>query len=258
MCMVHNRIYTILIGLTFFLTTCFSQTTAFQKIDGELTNSFKAMVSASPPLRDDSLGTTFKTQLLSYLINPVTFNNVFDSLSKYLTITTSPDKKVIFYSWDDMSGGTWHHIHCVAQFQSDQGRIMIQQINSGKEAETGDYTDSRIYEVFELGTDKEKLYLTLAWGTHGSGYEHRIVQIFRIQENVFQKCGSCFTDTRDLVIEYPRGEKADLVFDPMKNQIRYKEFRFDEETGLAQPTGEIITFELRNGETIFEKINNSH
>jgi hypothetical protein len=205
------------------------------------------MLLAESQLRYDSLSPAFKNQLLKYLTNPITFKNEFDSLSKYLTIRVSPDKKIIFYSWDDLTGGTWHNINCVAQFETDNGKTIVQQVNSGKEAELGEYTDSRIFEIFEINTNIDKLYLTIGWGTHGSGHHHQIVQLFRISGDTLLKCHSCFTDNKDLVIEFPRNENANLTFDPVKNILHFNEFKFEDKTGFYKSTGKIISLEFING-----------
>ncbi|MET6989183.1 hypothetical protein [Sediminicola arcticus] len=244
--MTQKTFFIIIFGLIFCLSSN-GQKSEFQEIDSQLTNNFKKMLSAESELRFDRLSPGFTKQILNFLANPVTFRNEFDSLSKYLTIKTSPDNKIKFYSWDDLTGGTWHNINCVAQFETDNGKIIVQQINSGKEAELGRYTDSEIYEVFELNTEIEKLYLTIAWGTHGSGQQHQIVQIFRINGDTLLKCNSCFADNKDLVIEYPRSEKANLTFDPVKNILHFNEFKFDEEKGRYKATGKTISLEFING-----------
>jgi len=88
------------------------------------------MVAADYDLRYDSLAPAFKKQLSEQLTNPLTFDNSLDSLSKYLTIKTSTDKRIKFYSWDDIGGGTWHNTNCIAQFKTDNGEIIVQQLNT--------------------------------------------------------------------------------------------------------------------------------
>ncbi len=244
--MRHKTVLLIIFGLLFCLCS-YGQKAELKEIDSLLTNNFRKMISAEPQLRYDSLSPAFKSQLLKYLANPITFRNEFDLLSKFITIKTSPDKKIKFYSWDDLTGGTWHNTSCVAQFEADNGKIVAQQINSGKEAELGEYVDSKIYEVFELNIELEKFFLTFAWGTHGSGHQHQIVQMFKIRGDTLVKCNSCFTDNKDLVIEYPRSDKANLIFDPIKNILYFNEFISDEEIGFNRPTGKTISLEFING-----------
>lgn len=242
----------ILVNIASFLfcINSYGQNLEFSKIDSQLTKDFREMLSAEYEIRSDSLGPAFKSHLLNYLTNPVTFNNEFDSLSKLITIRTSPDKKIKFYSWDDLTGGTWHHITCVAQFETETGKIVVQQINSENEDFTGDFTDSKILEIHEINSDINKLYLTIAWGTYGSGSQHQIVQIFRINGDTLQKCNSCFTDNNDQVILYPRSEKATLKFDSVNITLSYKEFELDEVTGFYKATRKMITLEFIDGRFI--------
>jgi hypothetical protein len=159
--MKQNTILTIIFSFLYFLCTN-EQITEFREIDSLLTNNYRKLLSAEPELRYATLSSVFKNQSLKYLANPITFMNEFDMLSKYLTILTSPDKKIKFTSWDDLTGVTWHAINCIAQFETDNEKRMAQQINSGNEMESGGYTDSRIFKVFELNKDSKKLYLTIA------------------------------------------------------------------------------------------------
>lgn len=243
--MKPNCTYASFFALLFCLTA-FSQTEELRSIDDALTNSFKRMVSADPQVRYDSLAPAFKELLFRQLANPITYHNSLDSLSKFLAIKTSADKQVIFYCWDDMHGGTWHNINCLAQFKAENGKIIVQQLNTDN-AEEVDYTDSGIYEVHEIFINRTKYYLTFASGTHGSGHQHKIVQIFSIASDKLVKCKSCFADNKDLIIEYPRIEKANLTFNSETNEISYLEFKFDDEIGFYRPTGQVITLKLING-----------
>lgn len=233
-----NRIYTTLLSLLFCLTS-FGQTTELQKIDKTLTYSFKKMTYTLAP--------AFKKQLISQLTKPITFDNTLDSLSKYLTIRTSADKKIKFYSWDEMGGGTWHYITCLAQFKSNNGKIIVQQLNTESKGESADFTDSEIYKVYDIFINGKKFYLTLAGGTYGSGHQHEIVQVFSIIADRLVKCTSCFADNRDLIIEYPRSKKANLVFNPKTNEITYSGFKHNVDEGFYEVTGQTITLKLING-----------
>ena len=243
--MRNNRTYITIIGLLFWLTS-FSQTEELCKIENALTNSFQTMVSADPQLRYDSLAPEFLKLLSGQLKNPITFNNTLDSLSKYLTIKTSADKQVKFYSWDDRNGGTRHNINCLAQFKLENGNIIVQQLNTDN-VDSVDFTDSGIYDVYEIFINGTKYYLTFASGTHGSGHQHKIVQVFSISSDKLVKCKSCFANNNDLIIEYPRSEKANLTFNVKTNEISYSEFKLDDDIGFYRPTGQVITLNLING-----------
>jgi hypothetical protein len=244
--MTPNKIYITLIGLLFWKTS-FSQTEELRKIDNSLSSTFQKMVTADPQLRYDSLAPAFKKQLTGQLENPITFKNSLDSLSKYLTIKTSTDGKIKFYSWDELGGGTWHNINCLAQFKSDNGKIIVQQLNSENEGETGEFTDSKIYEVNVIKIGKTTYYMTFGWGTHGSGNQHNIIQVFKITGDTLTKFKSFFSDNKDFVVEYPRGSKLNLIFNPETNEISYNEFKQGNDSGFYKSTGQIITLRLTDG-----------
>jgi hypothetical protein len=161
--MILKRIHITLSALAIFVTS-WGQNASLRKIDNELTSAFKKLISADYDSRlNDGLPDSFKKQLVKQLANPLTFNNSLDSLSKYLTIRTSADKKLKFYSWDDLTGGSWHNINCFAQFKSADGKTLVEQLNSENKGDTGEFTDSNVYEVNELVQGKKKYYLTFGW-----------------------------------------------------------------------------------------------
>jgi hypothetical protein len=240
--MIINRICITLIGFLLSLTAT-SQINALSSIDNKLTRAFIAMDSADVELSSDKLVLAFKAQLETQLVNPITFDNSFDSLSTYMTIITSADKQIKFYSWDERTGGTWHSINCLAQFKSGAGKIIVQQLNTqleDQQEESIDYTDSWIYEVHELIINDKKFYLTCGAGTHGSGFQHKIIQIFSVAADKLIKCKTCFSDTTDLVLEYPRAWKLNLGFDPMTNEITYSEFKSNRKVVLRLINGVFI------------------
>src|SRR5690349_3050598 len=88
--------------------------------------------------------------MLNKLSNSSIFYHTLDSLSRYITIKTSPNGKVRFYSWDDLTGGSWHSINCVAQFVSTVGQVMVQRLSDGYEGLEGKFTDSKVYDINEI------------------------------------------------------------------------------------------------------------
>ena len=226
------------------------QRTEWQRIDDELTAAFINLLDADYDTRADSLAPLFKKQLLAHLANPVTFNNSLDNLAKYVVIQSSADKKLKFYSWDDLTGGTWHHITTVAQFLTDEGKIVAQPLNPEDEMETGEFTDCLIYEVHDLAADGTRYYLTFGRGTHGSGNQHSVIRIFRISGGQLMECADCFAPDLERAIEYPRTGNLNLAFNPETNEITYNEYQWDDETGRNKLTGQIVTLKLTNGKFI--------
>jgi hypothetical protein len=245
--MIYKRIYITLIGLIISFS-CFNQNAALRKIDNELTDAFKKLISADYDSHlNDSLRASFKKRLIKQLADPLTFNNSLDSLAKYVTIRTSADKLLKFYSWDDRSGGTWHALNCIAQLKLSNEKILVKQLNSGDEPATGEFTDSNVYAINEIADGKTKYYLTFGWGTHGSGNQHEIIRVFTISANKLTECNSCFPGKKSLVIEYSRTAESKLTFNTKTNEISYNEFVSDDDSGFYTPTGKIIKLKWRDG-----------
>ncbi|MEI8204659.1 MAG: hypothetical protein WCH34_16695 [Bacteroidota bacterium] len=214
--------------------------TEIEKIDNELSVAFDKLNTNT-----DSIAKLFTKQLKKALLKEITFNNALTELSKRIKIITSSDNKIMFYSWDDKTGGTWHSINSLAQYKSENGQVHVKQLNSKNEGNTGEFTDCSIYQVNKLSFDGKVFYLTMGWGTHGCGNQHDIVQVFRIVKSKLVKYKSFFPNNKDLAIEYPRQDKLNLKFDSKTNEISYNEFKGKDQ--LYEPTGKTIILTLING-----------
>jgi hypothetical protein len=233
------------------LGTALGQRAELQRIDERLAATFQKLLEADGDTRFEIIAPLFKKQLVSDLAHPVTFHGDLVELSKYVVIEASPDGRVKFYSWDDFTGGTWHHISAVAQFLTDEGKIAVWPLNPENEIETGEFTDCLIYEVHEILFGQANKYLTFGRGTHGSGNQHSIMRIFEIAGDRLVQCDGCFAADVDHAIEYPRVENLNLAFNTETNEITHDEFQWDGETGRNRRTGVTVTLRLINGR--FEK-----
>lgn len=223
---------------------------SIEKIDRDLSRLYEQLQKADGEERDEKLAPLFKKNMLEHLKNPVTFQGTFKQLPQHVIIKTSPDKKVKFYGWDDLTGGTWHGIVAIAQFITDNGKIVIQELTSPADiivSESADFTDSGIYKVYEINSKGTKYYLTFASGTHGSGNQHNIIQIFSICGNRLVKCTDCFKSEQDFIMEYPRGAELNLVFDTVKNEISRAGFEWNNKEDFSAPTGKTIRLKWIDG-----------
>lgn len=244
--------YFIAIAVCFAGNTLAAQSSKLSEVDKELVRCYRTFADADGEARANNLAEWFKTRLVTELQNPVTFYGNLSGLSNHISIRISPDKKIKFYSWDNLDGGTWHTINCLAQFVSADGKIVVQQLNSGNEGETSEFTDSGVYEVNELQTDSLKLYVAFASGTHGSGHSHKIIRVFTLGKNQLEECTKCYKDGKYLVIEYPRGDRVELKFDTATSTITYPEYVLGVEMdGFYAATGKVVT--LKFTDNIFKR-----
>lgn len=233
--------------LVFFLSLRSYSQNHSSYIDSILFNLYHSLQIAPAQIRYDSVAPKFRQTVVQYLSSPLTFNHKLDSLETVITIRQSPDKKIKFYSWDEMTGGTLHEINVFAQFKSNGSKISYQQIDTDKETETGGFTDSEIYSIHEIIEQGKVFYVTFGWGTHGGGNQHSIVQVFTLVNNQLIKCKAFHNNQTALVIEYPRVERPELIFDEQNKSISFNEFEYSEENQYAQRTGKRILLHFKNG-----------
>lgn len=217
---------------------------SIRTLDAELTAAFKNMAEAEYRLRYDSLAPAFLRKLGEVLQDPATFHASWDSLSKYVGVRTSEDGKLRFYCWNDLTGGTWHNINCVAQFEGESGDMRVHEFLAGDSGETDGFADCIIYGLHTVKIEDEVCYLVFGTGTHGGGHSFNIVRTFKIRGDSLVLCGSVFPEGGSIIIQYPRMEKSGLAFDPRTNEISYNEFTMDEESGFYMPTGRRIYLKL--------------
>lgn len=227
-----------------------SQTPALQKIDRELSGIYKRLMVAPSANGADSLARLFKKQLLKHLQHRLTFQNDLDSLSGYISIRISADKRIRFYSWDEYTGGSWHTITSVAQYLSPKGKPLVQLLSSGQEGMTGSFTDGEIYAVYNLQVNGKTYYLSFAWGTHGGGRQYQLIRLFSFEKRKLKSYSDVFPAKTDPVIIYPGTEKANLHYNPGTQEISFDEFIEDEAEGLYQRTGKRIVLKLMNGKFV--------
>lgn len=232
--------------------SCYVSYSQQNEYEAKLTSAYEQMMNADYSTRYDSLAPSFKNTLKKVLLQSEAIGNPFDSISTKLKIVQSIDGKLRTFSWDEMTGGSWHDMEAIAQYVTPNKQVRVKQLDTDKEMELGGYTDAIIYKIHDIEINDITHYLTFGYGTHGSGNHHEIVQIFRIEENDLVKYNSCFAGMEELVIEASRGDKIDLLYDSTKHKISYNKFIANEETGRFYPTGEKFIWKLINGEFIKE------
>lgn len=203
-------------------------------IDQTLSESYRRLQNAEFKER---FAPAFKNKFIEYLSSPAMFNNNLDSLETLIMIRQSPDRRIRFYSWDELTGGTWHEINSFVQYKGAGNKIMYTQLDTDKEAESGGFTDCEIYSVDEIKDGKQVYYLAFGWGSHGGGNQHQVIYLFKIEGNKLVKCKAFNQGETELILQYPRSGKLDLQFDKEKRSISFDEFKIREGELFAEKTG---------------------
>ncbi len=230
------RSISLFIGLV-FCQVSFAQQAVFESEDLRLTKRFEEMISSEAFLRYDSLAPAFKKYLTEVLNSEPAFKFPFDSLRTKLNLVETEDGKVRIFSWDEKSGGTYHDMAAVVQYESADGDIEVQELDSG---DVESFDEVVIHEDYQLSVDGEMCYLTIGWGTYGGGHQHISAQIYRIHN-------SSFIRTANLLVEAPRREKINLIYDKEKREIKHNEFVRNMDIGFYEPTGNTVTWKVSNG-----------
>lgn len=242
----------ILIVFFLILGVCsHSQTTSIAELENGVVTSFKNYRNADYDDRYDTLRSKLKTQVETFLNIPISFSAPLDSLSQYINIITSKDKNVRVYSWDELTGGTWHDMAVIVQFKTSSNTIKTVWIDSDIEENPSGITSDIHYKVYDLILNNQPYYMTFGWGTYGSGHHHNSILIFSIENDVLKICSNCI-DNQYQYIKAPRAQKIDLKYDPLTKVISYNEFILDNEIGFFEPTGKRIQLKVNSGK--FEKI----
>ena len=224
----------------------FSQTVDLQKAEYELILEFQNYWNSDYEIRFDSLRPKLKIQIENILSNSNSFEYPFDSLSKYVTIIQSNDNKVRIFSWDELTGGTWHDMAVIVQFKTSNQEIKTQWIDSDISEEATGKTDAIQYEIYDVEINKQSHYLCFGWGTYGSGHHHNSILIFSIENDSLKVCSNCIEKDYS-VIQAPRSKKINLKYDKTEKVISFNEFKYDDEIGFYMPTGKRVKLKLKNG-----------
>ncbi len=138
-----------------------------------------------------------------------------------------------------------HFFSVIAQYKRADGTVGIEELGN----ELPSQNDFSIYEIYEIEAKNKKYYLTFGWGTHGGGHQFNIVQVFKIEQDLLTKDNSILPNKLDLIITYLRSEKSELAYDFAKNEISYREFVEDQDSGFMKVTGKKIMINLSDKNT---------
>lgn len=250
--------YTI-IGISFLITGCHAQNNtsnaiAFKKIDLELHQIYQEYYKNRKDYghEKDSLLPIFEKKLQTTLSKKEFFGMSFDSLtkSKQVTALTSNDKKLYIYSWDRFNMGTWKQYNSIYQYKNDNQ--LYTGFLSEKDVTKGNYinfSDGFHFKIYDIDTN---FYLVKGFGTHGHGHEFFTMRLLSFKNGKLQDCKHCFNGEDRLVLYKPKGRKDTIDYTPETKEIRYLEYKENDDTGFMKPTGKMITLSYKEGKFIIK------
>lgn len=192
-------------------------------------------------------------RLVSDLADTTSFYNPFKKLSEYISIETSSDSLVKTYSWDRISGGSWHDNASYIQFKTKSGKIKYKRLDSGIERETGEPTDVIIYDIHNIRIKDESYYLLLGWGTHGGGLHHGLARVYKIKDEEIVLCDSFFDGEKYIPVYTNRVFKIDLKYNSEAKTLSHNHFEYDESVGYYKPKEDKKIWLLENDKFVLQK-----
>jgi hypothetical protein len=201
--------------------SCFGQKTTMAAREKKLVKLYKALQDSryeEPYEHSESLRKEFSETLEKTLLLKESIDHPFDSLSEYISISRSEDKKLRIFSWDDLSGGTWHVCTSRAQYIYG-GMPKLTRLDTGREMELGGYTDATFGSIYKIIMNGKEAYLVMGYGTHGSGEHFSIAAVLSPSVKGISICTTCFDGVEYLVNESRRTHDPDISFQASTNTI---------------------------------------
>ena len=223
----------------------FSQKLDLQLVESELISEFQNYRNSDYEIRFDSLRSKLRFQIENILSNPKSYEYRFDSLSNHIKILKSNDGKVRIFSWDEMTGGTWHDMAVIVQYRNNN-EINIQWIDSDIGEEPNGITDAIQFAIYDIQINEQPHYLCFGWGTYGSGLHHNSILIFSIENDSLKVCSNCIEEDYSTILS-PRSNKINLQYDETEKVISFNEFIYDSEVEYYMPTGKRVKLKFKNG-----------
>ena len=162
----------------------FSQTSDIQKMEYQLISKFKKYQNSDYEIRT-SLRIGLRHEIETILSDSTSFEYPFDSLSKCITIIQSNNKAVRLFSWDELTGGTWHDMAVIVQFKTSTQHVKTKWIDSDICENPKGITDAIQYQIHDVVMNEQTRYLCFGSGTYGSGHHHSSILLFSISRSDF-------------------------------------------------------------------------
>ena len=213
------------------LNISFGQESDSDFTDSYLSSLFKTFYAVDSEIAF-CMAPILEERLVSTLEDSASFNYPLEKLSEYVTIRTSEDNLVKTFSWDRISGGSWHDNASYVQFKTNTGKIKYQRLDSGDEPITGEPTDVIIYKIHTIEINNETYYLLLGYGTHGGGKHHMLARVYKILNENIVLCNFFSDEKKHLTIEANRTNSIDLNYNSESRELSYNYFNYDESVGF--------------------------
>ena len=193
----------------------------------------------------EKAGAAFRKDLMVYTRRSDTLAYPFTRLKKSMTITTSKDGRLRFYSWDEGTGGTMHDFSSVVQYKGGDGAVRAANLQSG----------GFFHDIFQVDGATGRIYLGVSTFIASGSLREESVRAFKISGvKVDANVRVIRTTTglqNSISFGYDLGTtegKVLFTFDPVRRSFSFPVVVEDEETPQGRVTNKRITykFDARN------------
>jgi len=236
----------LLILLILNVSLLFSQNWDAEIIESKLITEFVNYYSSDYDSRYDVLLPQLRTKVENLLSNSISFECSFDSLAKYLKIIKSEDEKLRIFSWNNLTGGTFHQYDVFIQYKTNNDKIKTQWLDSIVDNQPEGLTEAIQFEIYDIGINGNPYYLCFGRGTRGAGHHHNTILIFSIERDSIKFLPDLI-DKKYQFLQAPRGYDLNLKYDKKAEVISFNEFIHNDELNYFIPTDKIVKLKLENG-----------
>lgn len=185
-----------------------------------------------------------RKRFLEHLNDTSSFNNPYDSLSKYVSIKRTSDKLVKTYAWSVRDTGCCYSTETYVQYETKSGDIKFVDLKK-----LDDFSEG-VEEVFTtdlkmITINNKPYYLILGWGTCCGGKHYSTAKIYEIKNGVLQKSKSMFNGENELYIGANRGSKIELKYYPKQKTLSYNSSGEMNDSGFYSRESVIVKWKLR-------------
>lgn len=253
---LKKLIFSILLTSIYVLTINAQNNNA---IEQKLVQTYNLFSTASQQdEKNDEIKTLFRTDLQDALLNHFDLKYPFEQLGEKITITSSEDKKLRIFSWDNFNGGTWHDFQSIFQYQETPNsplKIYSEKIPETEATSSEEkllYSDVSWYKIESIATATHpNQYLIFGYGTHGGGNDFFTLEVIRLEVGNFSICPDCINGQSTFTTFKSRNDDQAPQYDPTTKKVQIKEYKEDPKTGNYISSGKIISLKFNDKKSVF-------
>lgn len=265
-----HRFIKLFVLCTFFSTTLTAQKSVFLDYERQLLEIAPKLVNGKDDTEKRQAHEAFVALWDSIIDYPKSMKYAFDSLTTYIPILTSKDKKLRLINWHiPLSNGLIDY-HAIVQYYDNKKRYQVQRLEpllgEVRKPNTLSLTNNQwmgalYYHMSSFKRGKKTYYLLLGWDGHNERSNKKIIDVLSISKTlVFGAPIFRYKKQRlhRFVLEYKEDAAVSVRFSEKNQAIYFPQLipiddNFEGLYDYYIPDGSINSFELINGSFKFKE-----